>query len=213
MDTFLGPKTPYNLGCYHINGREFFDGILPPRPVIRQNVEYTNYQFSGLWSRRRSFLPIYLKEPEESAMLQKIVFQDNIYQLSRSIDTVYEGLMLDLSGEYFFDKTIDDLLFFDVSIQKIYRQIQANEQVSLYISILQALNSCQNRYIRLVDSVIQGKTAMKDEFAPLVTKLTGIATLHGKLRSEMIMKIQKNDKNDDSRDIVSQNELSELLNF
>ncbi len=146
-------------------------------------------------------------------MLQKIVFQDNIYQLSRSIDTVYEGLMLDLSGEYFFDKTVDDLLFFDVSIQKIYRQIQANEQLSLYISLLQALNSCQNRYIRLVESVIQGKTAMKEEFVPLVGKLTGIAALHGKLRSEMIMKIQKNDKNDDSRDIVSQNELSELLNF
>ncbi len=146
-------------------------------------------------------------------MLQKIVFQDNIYQLSRSIDTVYEGLMLDLSGEYFFDKTVDDLLFFDVSIQKLYRQIQANTQLSLYIPIMQSLNSCQNRYIRLVDSVLHGTTCLKEEFVSLLPKLTIISELHTKLRTEMMLKIQKNDKTDDSWDIVSQNELSELLNF
>ncbi len=146
-------------------------------------------------------------------MLQKIVFQDNIYQLSRSIDTVYEGLMLDLSGEYFFDKTVDDLLFFDVSIQKLYRQIQTNPQLSGYLQILQALNSCQNRYIKLVDSVLQGNSSMKEEFVPLMPKLTAISELHVKLHREMTSTIQKNDKSDDSRDIVSQNELSELLNF
>jgi len=146
-------------------------------------------------------------------MLQKIVFQDNIYQLSRSIDTVYEGLMLDLSGEYFFDKTVDDLLFFDVSIQKLYRQIQTNPQLSGYLQILQALNSCQNRYIKLVDSVLQGISSMKEEFVPLMPKLAAISELHVKLHREITAAIQKNDKNDDSRDIVSQNELSELLNF
>lgn len=51
-------------------------------------------------------------------MLKNIVFQDNLYQLCRSIDVVYEGLLLDLCPDYFFDKTVDDMLFFDASIQE-----------------------------------------------------------------------------------------------
>ena len=45
-------------------------------------------------------------------MLQNIVFQDNIFQLVRTIDTLREGLLLDLSPDYFFEKTVDDMLFF-----------------------------------------------------------------------------------------------------
>lgn len=146
-------------------------------------------------------------------MLQKIVFQDNLYQLSRSIDIVYEGLLLDLASDYFFDKTVDDLLFFDVSIQKLYRQLLSNVQVSGYITILHSLHSCQNRYLSLIDLVLQGKAAMKDEFGPLIPKLNGIRNLHVNLRAEMTRSIQKSDKINDSHDIVSQNELSELLNF
>jgi len=146
-------------------------------------------------------------------MLQKIVFQDNLYQLSRSIDIVYEGLLLDLASDYFFDKTVDDLLFFDVSIQKLYRQLLSNVQVSGYITILHSLHSCQNRYLALIDLVLQGKATMKDEFGPLIPKLNGIRNLHVNLRMEMTRSIQKSDKINDSHDIVSQNELSELLNF
>jgi hypothetical protein len=146
-------------------------------------------------------------------MLQKIVFQDNLYQLTRSIDTIYEGLMLDLSYDFFFDKTVDDLLFFDISIQKMYKQIQANTQLSGYIAILHSLYSCQNAYIQLVNSVLEGKTAMKDEFIPLLPKLQSIRDMHFSIRAELIKIIQKSDKNSDSRDIVSPDELSELLNF
>lgn len=146
-------------------------------------------------------------------MLQKIIFQDNLYQLSKSINVIYEGLMLDLSYDYFFDKTVDDLLFFDISIQKIYKQIQGNQQVSGFISILHCLYSCQDEYIKLVNSVLNGETAMKDNFLPLMPKLQGIRDLHLNIRSELIKIIQKSDNNNDSRDIVSPNELSELLNF
>lgn len=146
-------------------------------------------------------------------MLQKIVFQDNIYQLSRSIDTVYEGLLLDLSDEFFFDKTVDDLLFFDVSIQKLFKYIQVNDQVAGYSNILQSLYTCQSRYIQLIESLIQGNAGMKEKFAPLIPKLCSIRDLHYSQKSELSKKIQKTDKNSDSHEIVSQNELSELLNF
>jgi hypothetical protein len=146
-------------------------------------------------------------------MLQKIVFQDNIYHLTRSIDIVHEGLMLKLSSDYFLDKTVDDLLFFDASIQKLFRQLQGNLQMSGYIATLHNLYSCQNRYIELLDFILQGKSRMHEEFNPLLTKLQSIRNIHIHIKDEMTGNIQKSDTTTDSRDIVSSNELSELLNF
>lgn len=146
-------------------------------------------------------------------MLQNIVFQDNLYHLSRSIDTAYEGLLLELAPEFFLDKTIDDILFFDVAIQKLYRQVQTAPHLSGYVDILHALHSCQDRYIRLLDALLQGKASMRDKFTQLLPKLQGIRNAHASVRSELAACIQKSDKTNDSRDIVSRNELSELLNF
>jgi len=146
-------------------------------------------------------------------MLQKIVFQDNIYQLSRSIDIVYEGLMLDLSDDYFFDKTVDDLLFFDAAIHKFLKQLESTTQISGYVNILHSIYSCQHRYILLIDIILSGKAAMQNRFASIISKLQGIRTIHSVLQTELVRTVQKCDKSNDSRDIVSSNELSELLNF
>ncbi len=148
-----------------------------------------------------------------STMLQRIFFQDNIYQLARSIDTVTEGLTLDLARDYFFDKTVDDLLFFDASIQKLNRQIQEGKQLSNFNSLMQSLYSCQKRYLQLVDKVVDENSSMAQDFLPLHEKLKDIRRNHLALNREIGLAIQKTDKNNDSRDIVSQNELSELLNF
>jgi len=44
-------------------------------------------------------------------------------------------------------------------------------------------------------------------------KLQGIRNAHAGVKSELAAAIQKSDKSNDSRDIVSRNELSELLNI
>ncbi|HOC30317.1 MAG TPA: hypothetical protein PKH40_11605 [Treponemataceae bacterium] len=146
-------------------------------------------------------------------MLQKIVFQDNIYQLARSIDILYEGLQLELSGDYFFNKTVDDILFFDDSIQKLYGQAVQNPHMSGYITILQSIHNCQKRYLLLLDSILQGRSCMKEAFKPLLAKLQNLRNTHTALSSEIVQNIRSSDKSMDSRDIVSRNELSELLHF
>ncbi|ULQ60079.1 hypothetical protein K7I13_01755 [Brucepastera parasyntrophica] len=146
-------------------------------------------------------------------MLQNIVFQDNLYQLSQSLDTLSEGLMLELQKEYFFDKIVDDILFFDNIIQKMYKQIQMNPNLGEYTRLLRNLYSCQERYIKIIDSILQGQTAMKESFIPLMPKLQTIRNLQRSIREQILKEMQKGAKNTDARDIVSSNELNELLNF
>jgi hypothetical protein len=146
-------------------------------------------------------------------MMQKIMFQDNLYQLARSIDTVSEGLLLDLSGDFFFDKTVDDLLFFDASIRKIAEHLSQNTQISGYTKILHNLYSSQTRYIEVLNAILSGTTCLQEQFEPLKPKLQEIREHHTGLKTSIVSDISKIDVNSDSRDIVSTNELSELLNF
>jgi hypothetical protein len=146
-------------------------------------------------------------------MLHNIIFQDNIYQLARSIDNLYEGLLLDLSDDIFLDKAIDDLLFFDVALQKTLKLVRDNSRISDYTEIMHSLHSCEDRFIRLLDSILQGKGSMSGAFAQFLAKIQGIRNAHAALRADIGAGIRKGDAGADARDVVSRSELSELLNF
>ncbi len=146
-------------------------------------------------------------------MLHNIIFQDNIYQLARSIDNLYEGLLLDLSDDIFLDKAIDDLLFFDVALQKTLKLVRDNSRISDYTEIMHSLHSCEDRFIRLLDSILQGKGSMSGAFTQFLTKIQGIRNAHAAIRADIGTGIRKGDTGADARDVVSRSELSELLNF
>lgn len=146
-------------------------------------------------------------------MMQKIMFQDNLYQLARSIDTVAEGLLLDISEDFFLDKTVDDVLFFDAMIKKISQALSANRQITGYMRILRDLHGCQQKYAALLDAIIAEKTAMSGNFESLRPKLRSIRQYHAELAQSIVEELGKSAVADDSRDIVSTNELSELLHF
>ena len=120
-------------------------------------------------------------------MLQNIVFQDNIYQLARTADLLKEGLLLDLAGDYFYDKFVDDILFLDVSIQKLSAQILSNSRISSYIAILHSLRSCQERYIDLLTLVLSGKSGLSESL-----QTCSLNSNHKKYASCALAEIQKN---------------------
>lgn len=146
-------------------------------------------------------------------MMQKLMFQDNIFQLTRSIELTLEGLLLDLSDDFFFDKTVDDVLFYDASIRKLMSILETNGQIAGYAEILHCLHSCQNRYLSLIDFILSGKTAMTQKFVTLFPKLREIKARQADVRDMLERDIGKTDKSAGTSDIVSSNELSELLNF
>ncbi len=146
-------------------------------------------------------------------MLQNIVFQDNLYQLTRSIEGVHEGLMLNLHPEYFHKKIMADILFFDTCITRIQSDIQQNSKLSGYIYLMKAIYSCQEKFIGLLDFILQKNTPIADVFNNDMEKLKPIRSRHVSLKNESSEKITKAERSSDSRDIVSVSELSELLNF
>lgn len=146
-------------------------------------------------------------------MLQKILFQDNIFQLSRLIDVLYEGLHLELADDFYYNKTLDDILFFNDTILKLFNKIIQTPQIPEYTVVLQSLFNCQKKYVQLLDLILDGNSSLQEYFKKIIIKIQSIKNQQVVLSQEIAQKLQKPNNYSDFKDLVSHNELSELLQF
>lgn len=146
-------------------------------------------------------------------MLQKIIFQDNLYYITRSLDIIQSGLHLDLSDEIFTEKIIADILFFDSALQKLFNRIEPQPHLPDYADIMHCLYFCTAKYISLLQFLCDKKSETESVFKDQFERFEGIEKKHQSLIDKIKLNITDKEIQNDSYAIVSQMELSELLNF
>ncbi len=145
-------------------------------------------------------------------MSQKIVFQDNIFQITRSLDLIKDGMSLELSEELFAKKTINDILFFDFALQSIFSKVEAQTQLPSYLDTMQCLYFSIIKFADILATML----SKKDNNSILINnieKFESMYTIHQDLLTRIREIVQDDNITQDTVNIVSQNELSELLNF
>lgn len=146
-------------------------------------------------------------------MLHKIVFQDNLFQITRMLDVIKNGLMLDLTKDIFEEKIIDDILFFDSALKKLFNQIEPQTHLPDYMDSMHCLYFCMAKYISILQILLSEKKDT-DFFSDLdIKSLENIWRTHKELADKININIEDADVQNDAYNMVSQNELSELLNF
>jgi len=144
-------------------------------------------------------------------MLKNTAFQDNLYQIAKIITITNEGLALDLSEHMFLDKTISDITFVAKTLQALFTEIQNLSHLPEYLPILQCLYSCETDYLILLRT-FAGKTIEKQTDLPVsAANLSVYYKTHNDIKNKIESCIQNSDKNLDSYQIVSKNELAQLL--
>lgn len=146
-------------------------------------------------------------------MLQNTAFHDNLYQLARIIDINTEGLRLELSENIFLEKIIDDMRFLSRTMQTLFTEIQHLSHLPEYLPILHCLYSCETRYLLLLKSFAAKVIEKKLELPISAADLTAYHKIHTEIKEQIEGYVHDADKNLDSYQMVSKNELSELLSF
>ncbi|UTC67607.1 MULTISPECIES: hypothetical protein [unclassified Treponema] len=146
-------------------------------------------------------------------MLHKIVFQDNLFQITRMLDVIKEGLSLDLSDSIFAEKTIRDILFFDAALQKLFSQIEPQSHLPDYIDTMSCLYFCIKKYMTILKIILTEKIGSESAFTTEKIRLEGIYKKHQDFLGKINIDISDTNFQNETYNIVSQNELSELLNF
>ena len=144
-------------------------------------------------------------------MLKNTAFHDNLYQLAKIISITTEGLSLELSENMFLDKMVGDISFISDTLQSLFAEVQNLSHLPEYLPIMQSLYSCETDYLLLLKA-FAAKTIEKEITLPVQgSDLSAYYKIHSDTKDRIEKRIQESDKNLDAYQIVSQNELSQLL--
>lgn len=144
-------------------------------------------------------------------MLYNVVFQDNIYILLRQIDTINNGLKLDLDATLFGEKIVFDIMFFDKGIKKLFREIVGQSSLPTFIDILQSLHFSISKYLELLTKVCEKDSIIRSYVVSKKLNIPSILKEHKELVKNIEELIAKNDIKESEQQMVSKNELLELL--
>jgi len=143
-------------------------------------------------------------------MLYNIAFQDNIYLLLRQIDTLYDGLKLDIDERLFSAKISGDLVFFDKVIDRLFEQIYPQVALQNFIEVLQCLHLCISRYIELINIITSNQSRCKISIG--IKEITNTVARHKEMLKKIEEIIEESDPTELESEVVSQSELACLLN-
>lgn len=142
-------------------------------------------------------------------MLYNVVFQDNIYILLRQIDTISNGLKLELDARLFEEKMFVDLAFFDKAIKQLFAEVSKQTSLPNFIDVLQCLHFCISKYLELLSCI-----CTRTSFSEANRKSLDFETIrrdHKNLLATIEEHIRENDVQIAEQEMVSKNELAELL--
>ncbi|MDR1747815.1 MAG: hypothetical protein LBR47_02015 [Spirochaetaceae bacterium] len=147
-------------------------------------------------------------------MAKKINFKDNLFHLARSLDRFSDGLTLDLEGDFFLDKFVDDILFFNSVISRIYAILEKNSNMSEYREQMRNLYTVQKKYITILNRIISGQICFADQFARFGPKFSEILRANEVMQNQIYASLDTAAKTpQEANDVVSRDEMSALLQF
>ncbi len=145
-------------------------------------------------------------------MLQKVVFQDDLFYITRTLDTINDALRLDITKEIFTEKIAEDLLFFDSALQKLFHQIEPQSHLPDYLDIINCLYFCMEKYVETLRNFLNYQ--FKDEVSTIAEEQGRLMLKKHEAYMEKIhTNIEESDIHTEPYNVVSQKELSQLLNF
>lgn len=106
---------------------------------------------------------------------------------------------------------VGDISFISDTLQSLFAEVQNLSHLPEYLPIMQSLYSCETDYLLLLKA-FAAKTIEKEITLPVQgSDLSAYYKTHSDTKDRIEKRIQESDKNLDAYQIVSQNELSQLL--
>jgi len=145
-------------------------------------------------------------------MSQKIHYQDNIFFITILLKTLKDGLSLDIDSDFFLDKVLEDLDFIDSAIYRLTKELLSNERLIDRAEYLRETFGAEKQFSQLLSLLLNGEIAFSKEMTSFMNRLSDLQDKHRALQQEIMESLHSGilDERDDV-DVVSQDELSELL--
>ncbi len=144
-------------------------------------------------------------------MPEKIHYDDNIFFLTSMIRALNDAVKLNVDAEYFADKILEDTLFIDISIGKIYGSIHENGHLIRRNSYLHSIMKLKKAYGRLLEDLLSTHGAFAAPFESMRPKLRRLAANHMDDVREIREGLNEVQEARSEGDVISHDELHYLM--
>ncbi len=145
-------------------------------------------------------------------MSQRIHVQDDLFFLTIQIKALRDGFSLEIDAEIFLEKSIDDILFIDKALLKLYEFLDTNPHLIERPEYLRSLLQLEKQYSDFLSGSLNRDFAFSDQLEPYRVKLSAVWDEHRRLFSTIQGMLSLTGSDEFSQaDVVSHDELSGLL--
>lgn len=147
-------------------------------------------------------------------MAVQINYEDNIFYLATQIRNLKNGIKLDIDPDFFKDKFVEDILFIDSGLRKLFQSLTRNVYLIHRNDYLRSLQRAKKSFVAFIEEIEAGTSPFCSNLSPFRKQLSAsketqqkeITEIHNQLTS-------KNDRDVESRgeDVVSQEEYQFLF--
>ncbi len=145
-------------------------------------------------------------------MTKQINYEDDIFFLLLILRRLSDGLKLTVDSEIFSAKIVDDILFIDEAVDKVYDLLKNSPSPIKKEENLRNIRKVKKLFIELLDDIIQKRVSMAYYFTDILDNLIGIQKKHSETDADIdgqLLRIAG--KLQEGRQIVSEEEFRFLL--
>ncbi len=111
-------------------------------------------------------------------MIKRIQYDDNIFFLMVMIRNLHDAIKLNVNAEYFASKILEDCLFINSIIQKIYTSLMENNNLIHGPTHLHSIMKTKVVYGKLLETILRTKDDYLTVFKPEFSEIKKIAADH-----------------------------------
>jgi len=149
--------------------------------------------------------------PKINSMKHHINLEDNIFVLNIRLRMIHDTLILDTDAELFLAKTLDDMGFIDSNLTTLFARLQENLKLIGRSDLFLNLSGTEQQFREVIHEFSRGEGNISALRYPELQERALLWASHSQKRQHAIEKLITESKQQDTEQLVGQNELQELL--
>lgn len=138
-------------------------------------------------------------------------YDDDIFFVQALVKSLKAGLTLEIDADLFRDKVIEDILFADGTLARIYQSLDTNRFLVRRAEYLRDLLRAKRAFADFLEEITSGRLSFSSELESVRSTLTEARIRHVREIADIQTAMDQDAASPEPQDIVSQDEFRFLL--
>ena len=145
-------------------------------------------------------------------MAEKLYYDDNIFYLNEIVSNLDDAVRLDIDSDLFLDKVVDDIMFVESTLGRLYVSLKENDLLIRRVEHLRRIIRSKQLFAELLGNITNGDSSLGKNLYPFFPKFNELISEQHEHVDEIRRLLTTSTTADvQNEDMVSQEEFRILL--